>query len=44
MAIDGMHEFIYKTPQQLADEAGLSLEAYRAQLAANIPRQRGKHI
>lgn len=44
MAIDQMHEYIYKPPQQLAAEKGLSLAEHRAQQARQIPRHRGKNI
>jgi hypothetical protein len=44
MSVDDMHEYVYKTPAQLAAEAGLSLEEHRAAQAARLPRHRGKNI
>ncbi|KAL4439704.1 hypothetical protein ABPG75_002705 [Micractinium tetrahymenae] len=44
MSIDNMHEYIYKSPAELAAEAGVTLEEHRAAQAARIPRHRGKNI
>lgn len=44
MNIDDMHEYVYKKPEDLAAEAGLTLEEHRVQQAARIPRNRGKSI
>lgn len=44
MSVDDMHEYVYKTPAQLAADAGMSLEALRAAQAARMPRNRGKNI
>ncbi|KAI7836781.1 hypothetical protein COHA_009361 [Chlorella ohadii] len=44
LAIDDMHDYIYKSPAQLAAEAGMSVEEYREQQGLRIPRNRGKNI
>lgn len=42
--MDDMHEYVYKSPAELAAEAGISLAEHRAAQAARIPRHRGKNI
>lgn len=44
MSIDDMHDYIYKSPAELAAEAGVTLQEHRAAQAARIPRHRGKNI
>lgn len=44
LALDDMHEYLFKKPAELAAEAGLSLEAHREVMMARIPRSRGKNI
>lgn len=44
MSVDDMHEYVYKSPAELAAEAGISLAEHRAAQAARIPRHRGKNI
>lgn len=44
LALDDMHEYIYKKPAELAAEAGLTLEEHRSRMMARIPRSRGKNI
>ncbi|KAI3434388.1 hypothetical protein D9Q98_002466 [Chlorella vulgaris] len=44
LSIDCIHEHVYKTPAQLAADAGLSLAEHRAVQAARTPLNRGKNI